>query len=256
MRLGGEKVLNVRFCFFKKERHTQRERGGVTLRQKERAEGKVIKCQHLINLLYYFLYLSVALKDFMKNVQKGQECIRLLMVTFLEEKKYRTKEIKARVVEKKAEPETDMEKPQGILFERHLPPQAQLVSDQKPDHFLSPAGPTPLGPWPRPSLSQPGRRELGWCSVACSGPRNHLCTRLTRSPAIATPATSKGEGTPLQRRDTERGAHSLGFENWWRASLVAQWLGVCLPMQGTRVRALAWEDPTCRGATKPVSHNY
>ncbi|KAM9085686.1 metaxin-2 isoform 3-T3 [Megaptera novaeangliae] len=39
------------------------------------------------------------------------------------------------------------------------------------------------------------------------------------------------------------------------ASLVAQWLGVCLPMQGTRVRALVWEDPTCRGATRPVSHN-
>ena len=36
-----------------------------------------------------------------------------------------------------------------------------------------------------------------------------------------------------------------------RASLVAQWLRVCLPMQGTRVRALVWEDPTCRGATKP-----
>ena len=28
------------------------------------------------------------------------------------------------------------------------------------------------------------------------------------------------------------------------------------PMQGTRVRALVWEDPTCRGATKPVQHNY
>ena len=40
------------------------------------------------------------------------------------------------------------------------------------------------------------------------------------------------------------------------ASLVAQWLRVCLPMQETRVRALVWEDPTCRGATKPVSHNY
>ncbi|XP_057407481.1 zinc finger CCHC domain-containing protein 17 isoform X3 [Balaenoptera acutorostrata] len=26
--------------------------------------------------------------------------------------------------------------------------------------------------------------------------------------------------------------------------------------KGTRVRALAWEDPTCRGATKPVRHNY
>ena len=40
------------------------------------------------------------------------------------------------------------------------------------------------------------------------------------------------------------------------ASLVAQWLRVCLPMQGMRVQALVWEDPTCRGATRPVSHNY
>ena len=43
---------------------------------------------------------------------------------------------------------------------------------------------------------------------------------------------------------------------WVRASLVAQWLRVCLPMQETRVRALVWEDPTCRGTTGPVSHNY
>ena len=41
-----------------------------------------------------------------------------------------------------------------------------------------------------------------------------------------------------------------------RASLVAQWLRICLPMQATRVQALVWEDPTCRGATRPVSHNY
>ena len=41
-----------------------------------------------------------------------------------------------------------------------------------------------------------------------------------------------------------------------RASLVVQWLRICLPMQGTRVRALVWEDPTCRGATGPVNHNY
>ena len=40
------------------------------------------------------------------------------------------------------------------------------------------------------------------------------------------------------------------------ASLVAQWLRICLPMQGTRVRVLVWEDPTCRGATGPMSHNY
>ena len=39
-------------------------------------------------------------------------------------------------------------------------------------------------------------------------------------------------------------------------SLVAQWLRIRLPMQGTQVRALVWEDPTCHGATKHVGHNY
>ena len=37
---------------------------------------------------------------------------------------------------------------------------------------------------------------------------------------------------------------------------MAQWLRIRLLMQGTRVRALVWEDPTCRGAAGPVSHNY
>ena len=50
--------------------------------------------------------------------------------------------------------------------------------------------------------------------------------------------------------------HSLRGKTKLGASLVAQWLRICLPMQGTRVRALVWEDPACRGATKPVSHNY
>ena len=39
-------------------------------------------------------------------------------------------------------------------------------------------------------------------------------------------------------------------------SLVVQWLRIYLPMQGTRVRALVQEDPTCHGASKPVRHNY
>ena len=54
---------------------------------------------------------------------------------------------------------------------------------------------------------------------------------------------------------------SLKKAGWgWGAALVAQWLRICLPMQGTmqgtRVRALVREDPTCRGATKLVHHNY
>ena len=32
---------------------------------------------------------------------------------------------------------------------------------------------------------------------------------------------------------------------------MAQWLRIRLPMQGTWVRALVQEDPTCCGATKP-----
>ena len=46
------------------------------------------------------------------------------------------------------------------------------------------------------------------------------------------------------------------FEVFCWASLVVQWLRICLLMQGTRVRALVWEDPTCCGAIRPVSHNY
>ena len=41
-----------------------------------------------------------------------------------------------------------------------------------------------------------------------------------------------------------------------RASLVAQWLRIRLPMQETQVRSLVREDPTCHGATEPMSHNY
>ena len=46
--------------------------------------------------------------------------------------------------------------------------------------------------------------------------------------------------------------HSVSLIKGYRASLVAQWLRIHPPMQGTRVRALVREDPTCPGATKPV----
>ena len=44
--------------------------------------------------------------------------------------------------------------------------------------------------------------------------------------------------------------------NHWGASLVVQWLRIHLPVQGTWVQALVREDPTCRGAAKPMWHNY
>ena len=63
----------------------------------------------------------------------------------------------------------------------------------------------------------------------------------------------------FDRKERERsvpGCRSKDNRSFNGASLVAQWLRICLPMQGTRVRALVWEDPTCCGATGPVSHNY
>ena len=48
----------------------------------------------------------------------------------------------------------------------------------------------------------------------------------------------------------------LSLKKEFGASLVAQWLRIGLPMQETGVRSLVREDLTCRGATKPVRHNY
>ena len=59
-----------------------------------------------------------------------------------------------------------------------------------------------------------------------------------------------------RKKKMGEGIFLYGNEDSFRASLVAQWLRIRLPMQGTRVRALVREDPTCRGATKPVCHNH
>ena len=66
-----------------------------------------------------------------------------------------------------------------------------------------------------------------------------------------------GPGPPLTRPSlpTAPQPRKRDSKCYSRASLVAQWLRVCLPMQGTRFRALVWEDPTCRGAARPVGHS-
>ena len=41
-----------------------------------------------------------------------------------------------------------------------------------------------------------------------------------------------------------------------RASLVAQWWRIHLPVQETQVRSLVQEDPTCCRAARPMCHNF
>ena len=55
-----------------------------------------------------------------------------------------------------------------------------------------------------------------------------------------------GHRFPPQPTPVEMGWPSLQEQIFW-ASLVAQWLRVCLPVQGTRARSLIQEDPTCHG---------
>ena len=72
-----------------------------------------------------------------------------------------------------------------------------------------------------------------------------------RCPALATQCRVRGRhrGVPAAPKPEHFGSR-MG------TSLVAQWLRIRLPMQGTRVQALVGKDPMCRGATEPVRHNY
>ena len=101
-----------------------------------------------------------------------------------------------------------------------VPPAAEA---QKPNHWM-PGKPQAV------LYLKLGTSNIGWRPV-----------RINLGPEL-----EQAWKAPLRQQNKSKG----------RASLVAQWLRVCLPMQGTRVRALVSEDPTCRGATRPVSHNY
>ena len=67
-------------------------------------------------------------------------------------------------------------------------------------------------------------------------------------------------GVPLPSLAGDRGkVQNTGFKKnklGWGASLVAQWLRICLPMQETRVWSLVREDPMCCWTTKSMCHNY
>ena len=75
-----------------------------------------------------------------------------------------------------------------------------------------------------------------------------LCTTVTFSPRRSEKSWLKEARLGSQIDRTFKNSTSGTF-------LVVQWLRVHLPMQGTWVRALVREDPTCRGATKPVCHS-
>ena len=88
--------------------------------------------------------------------------------------------------------------------------------------------------------------------VPCIGRRtlNHCATREALN-SVFYMVNSK---TQIKVNERKRCTMKTLIKRKLGASLVAQCLRVCLPTQGTRVRAPVREDPTCRGAAGPVSH--
>ena len=99
--------------------------------------------------------------------------------------------------------------------------------------------------------------EPGWNA---RGARYHLAdwTRYSLSMSIGFLVCKQDILKPEGRVGCEHQEDSVKMPNKCelRASLVAQWLRIRLPMQETQVQALVQEDPTCHGATKPMRHNY
>ena len=67
---------------------------------------------------------------------------------------------------------------------------------------------------------------------------------------------TSGNLTLQEEMESTRKVTHVGKYKEPGTSLVAQWLRIRLPMQGTRIRALVQEDPTFHGAIKPMRHNY
>ena len=84
--------------------------------------------------------------------------------------------------------------------------------------------------------------------------QQEVSSRLPSEASPASPHPRKRSLAPKRLGTTA--LDDFFLKTFCGASLVVQWLRVCGPVRGTRVQALVWEDPTCRRAARPVSHNY
>ena len=100
-----------------------------------------------------------------------------------------------------------------------------------------------------PQLLKPACLEPVLCNK-----RSHR-SKKPRTATKSSPASPQLEKAPAQQC-RPNAAKNNKTKHINRTSLVAQWLRIHLPMQGTRVQVLVWEDPTCRGVTKTVHRNY
>ena len=82
-------------------------------------------------------------------------------------------------------------------------------------------------------------------------PEKRTCRWVSRGSGFSWNREKWGRGHERQKAWCKQNLKGRQF----RATLVVQWLRICLAMQGTPVQFLVQEDPTCNGATKPVRHS-
>ena len=132
--------------------------------------------------------------------------------------------------------------------ENDLTQMSIVLGLRHPDLYLQKNYSSVLLPWTPIWLSSllPGRQDpwVTCCQVLSSRPRSDIFLGITN------------HLSPLFFLDQTICKASLCLNRRKGTSLVAQWLRIRLPMQGTRIRSLLREDPTCHGATKPMRHNY
>ena len=84
---------------------------------------------------------------------------------------------------------------------------------------------------------------------------NHTCNEISEPQIVRLPLHTC-KLAEMMRDDDDGDEKDDSNKDYTQTSLVAQWLRTRLPMQGTQVRSLVRDDPTCYGAAKPVCHNY
>ena len=115
-----------------------------------------------------------------------------------------------------------------------------------------------------PAMQEIWVKSLGQEDFLEKAMATHSNILAWRIPWTKEPGGLQSMGTQRVESDWVTNSFSLLHLSKWlsskslqiRTSLVVQWIRACLPMQGTLVESLVWEDSTCRGATKPMCHIY
>ena len=104
------------------------------------------------------------------------------------------------------------------------------------------------------------RTHVEWKSRLCMGNNKAeaCCSNLGVTFTVRESSSSVNPLTSLHllsQLDSET-INDLKKNFLGQTSVAIQWVRIHLPMQGELVPSPVWEDSTCHGATKPMSHKY